>query len=84
MTFALNACALFLLTHLLRDTLQASAPARIVTVASAQHAGKHVPFDDMTDEKGYKPLQVYGESKLIVTSCPGLATHVLGSACCSV
>jgi NAD(P)-dependent dehydrogenase (short-subunit alcohol dehydrogenase family) len=65
MTFALNVFAPFLLTHLLLDTLKASAPARIITVASATHAGKHVPFDDLTHEKGYKPLQVYAESKLM-------------------
>jgi NAD(P)-dependent dehydrogenase (short-subunit alcohol dehydrogenase family) len=65
MTFALNHFAPFLLTSLLLDTLKASAPARIVIVASAQHAGKQVPFEDMTHEKGYKPLQVYAESKLM-------------------
>lgn len=65
MTFALNVFAPFLLTHLLLDTLQASAPARIITIASVQHAGQQVPFEDMTHEKGYKPLQVYGQSKLM-------------------
>jgi retinol dehydrogenase-12 len=65
MTFALNYFAPFLLTHLLLDTLKASAPSRVITVASAQHAGKQVPFEDMTHQKGYKPLQVYAESKLM-------------------
>jgi NAD(P)-dependent dehydrogenase (short-subunit alcohol dehydrogenase family) len=64
-TFALNYFAPFLLTNLLLDMLTASAPSRIITVASAQHAGKRVPFDDLTNEKGYKPLDVYGESKLM-------------------
>jgi NAD(P)-dependent dehydrogenase (short-subunit alcohol dehydrogenase family) len=66
MTFALNAFAPFLLTQLLLETLQASAPARIVAVASAQHAGKRVPFEDMTHQERYKPLEVYAESKLIL------------------
>jgi NAD(P)-dependent dehydrogenase (short-subunit alcohol dehydrogenase family) len=66
MTFALNAFAPFLLTQLLLETLQASAPARIVAVASAQHAGKRVPFADMTHQERYKPLEVYAESKLIL------------------
>ena len=66
LTFALNAVAPFLLTQLLLETLKASAPARIVAVASAQHAGKQVPFDDMTHQKRYKPLQVYAESKLLL------------------
>jgi NAD(P)-dependent dehydrogenase (short-subunit alcohol dehydrogenase family) len=65
MTFAVNFFAPFLLTNLLLDTLKASAPAHVITVASALHAGKAVPFDDMTHEKGYKPLQVYAESKLL-------------------
>lgn len=65
MTFALNVFAPFLLTHLLLDPLQASAPARIITIASAQHAGKQVPFEDMTHQQAYKPLQVYAEAKLM-------------------
>ncbi len=65
MTFALNYFAPFLLTTLLLDRLKASAPSRIITVASRQHAGKAVPFDDLTHAKGYKPLDVYGESKLM-------------------
>jgi NAD(P)-dependent dehydrogenase (short-subunit alcohol dehydrogenase family) len=64
-TFALNYFAPFLLTNLLLDPLQASAPARIITVASAQHQGQRVPFDDMTHERGYAPLKVYAESKLM-------------------
>ena len=65
MTFALNYFAPFLLTNLLLDTLTTSAPSRIITVASAQHVGKQVPFDDLTHEQGYKPLEVYAESKLM-------------------
>jgi NAD(P)-dependent dehydrogenase (short-subunit alcohol dehydrogenase family) len=65
LTFALNHFAPFLLTHLLLDTLKASAPSRIITIGSAQHAGKQVPFEDISHEKGYKPLQVYAESKLM-------------------
>lgn len=64
-TFALNVFAPFLLTGLLLDSLKASAPSRIITIASAQHVGKQVPFEDMTHEQGYKPLQVYAESKLM-------------------
>ena len=65
MTFALNIFAPFLLTHLLRDRLTTSAPSRVITIASAQHAGKQVPFEDLTHQKSYKPLQVYAESKLM-------------------
>lgn len=65
MTFALNVFAPFLLTQLLLDTLKASAPSRVITVASALHAGQQVPFDDLTHQQGYKLLKVYGESKLV-------------------
>lgn len=80
MTFALNVFAPFLLTHLLLDTLKANSPARIITVASATHVGKHVPFDDLTHEKGYKPLNVYAESKLMAIMLTyELARHLEGT-----
>jgi NAD(P)-dependent dehydrogenase (short-subunit alcohol dehydrogenase family) len=65
MTFALNHLAPFLLTNLVLDTLKTSAPARIVTVASAAHTGAQIPFDDLQQtHHRYRPLRVYGESKL--------------------
>ena len=64
MTLALNHLAPFLLTNLLLPTLKASAPARIVTVASAAHNGATFPFDDPQQRRGYRGLRVYGESKL--------------------
>jgi retinol dehydrogenase-14 len=63
-TFALNHLAPFLLTSLLLDRLQASAPARIVTVSSgAQSMGK-VDFDDLMGERGYSGSRAYDQSKL--------------------
>jgi retinol dehydrogenase 12 len=64
MTLALNHLAPFLLTNLLLPTLKASAPARIVTVASAAHNGATFNFDDPQQRRGYRGLRVYGESKL--------------------
>jgi NAD(P)-dependent dehydrogenase (short-subunit alcohol dehydrogenase family) len=65
MTFALNHLAPFLLTHLLLDTVKVSAPARIVTVASAAHIGAQIPFDDLQQtHHRYQPLRVYGQTKL--------------------
>lgn len=63
-TFALNHLAPFLLTSLLLDRLIASAPARIVTVASgAQSMGK-IDFDDLMGKRKYSGQQAYNQSKL--------------------
>jgi NAD(P)-dependent dehydrogenase (short-subunit alcohol dehydrogenase family) len=64
MTFAVNHLAPFLLTHLLLDIIKASAPARIVNVASGGHRRKVLDFDDLQSRKGYSPMRVYGKSKL--------------------
>jgi NAD(P)-dependent dehydrogenase (short-subunit alcohol dehydrogenase family) len=63
-TFAVNHLAGFLLTNLLLDRLKASAPARIVTVASAVHSGGAIDFEDLQGEQGYTPGRAYGQSKL--------------------
>jgi NAD(P)-dependent dehydrogenase (short-subunit alcohol dehydrogenase family) len=63
-TFALNHLNSFLLTSLLLDTLKASAPARIVNVASDAHKGAQLDFDDLQSEKGRFSLAAYGRSKL--------------------
>jgi NAD(P)-dependent dehydrogenase (short-subunit alcohol dehydrogenase family) len=66
MTFAVNHLGPFLLTTLLLDRLQASAPARVVTVSSTAHnqARRGLPFDDLQSTHGYGGMKVYGESKL--------------------
>jgi NAD(P)-dependent dehydrogenase (short-subunit alcohol dehydrogenase family) len=65
-TFATNHLGPFLLTNLLLARLQASAPARIVNVASTAHsaARKGIPFDDLQSSTHYRAMRVYGESKL--------------------
>jgi NAD(P)-dependent dehydrogenase (short-subunit alcohol dehydrogenase family) len=65
-TFALNYLNSFLLTSLLLDTLKASAPARIVNVASDSHKEAHLDFDDLQSEKGNFVFKAYGRSKLAV------------------
>jgi retinol dehydrogenase-14 len=63
-TFALNHLAPFLLTSLLLDRLRASAPARIVTVASAAQGMGTVDFDDLMGERRYSGQTAYNQSKL--------------------
>jgi NAD(P)-dependent dehydrogenase (short-subunit alcohol dehydrogenase family) len=65
-TFATNHLGPFLLTNLLLERLKASAPSRVVNVASTAHsaARKGIPFDDLQTTSHYAGMRVYGESKL--------------------
>jgi NAD(P)-dependent dehydrogenase (short-subunit alcohol dehydrogenase family) len=64
-TFMVNHLGPFLLTNLLLDLLKRSAPARIVTVASAAHRQGDMPFDDLQFESGrYGIMRAYSRSKL--------------------
>jgi retinol dehydrogenase 12 len=64
-TFAVNHLAYFLLTNLLLERIRASAPARIVVVASdAYKIGGPLDFDDLGSAKRYSAMAVYGRSKL--------------------
>jgi NAD(P)-dependent dehydrogenase (short-subunit alcohol dehydrogenase family) len=63
-TFAIDHLAYFLLTGLLLDVLKASAPARVVNVASAASAGGHIDFDDLELTRGYRGFRAYSNAKL--------------------
>ena len=56
MTFQVNHLGHFLLTELLRDRLVASAPSRVVVVASDAHkSARHgLDFDDLQSERKYR------------------------------
>jgi NAD(P)-dependent dehydrogenase (short-subunit alcohol dehydrogenase family) len=62
-TFATNYLGHFLLTHLLLDTIKASAPARIINVAS-KHIGIKINFDDLQTTKNYSFMKAVGPTKL--------------------
>jgi NAD(P)-dependent dehydrogenase (short-subunit alcohol dehydrogenase family) len=64
LTFAVNHLAPFLLTNLLLDRLKASAPARIVTVASRAHRGNQIDLRTIAGSQDWTMLKAYGRSKL--------------------
>jgi NAD(P)-dependent dehydrogenase (short-subunit alcohol dehydrogenase family) len=66
LTWALNHLAPFLLSTLLLERLEQSAPSRVITTASDAHRGAHIPFEDIGAEHAYKRggLGRYGETKL--------------------
>jgi NAD(P)-dependent dehydrogenase (short-subunit alcohol dehydrogenase family) len=79
-TFAVNHLAPFLLTKLLLDRLSASAPARVVTVASDAHRGARIPFDDLNGEAGFSGWAAYSWTKLAnILFTAELARRIEGS-----
>ena len=64
LTFAVNHLAPFLLTNLLLDRVKASAPARIVTVASEAHRGHRLNLTQLAQPHDWGALRAYGRSKL--------------------
>jgi NAD(P)-dependent dehydrogenase (short-subunit alcohol dehydrogenase family) len=76
--FAVNYLAGFVLASLLRDRLIASAPARIVNVASAGQQA--IDFDDVMLERGYDGARAYRQSKLAqIMHAFDLAEELAGS-----
>lgn len=64
MTWALNHLAYFLLTNLLLDMVKASAPARIINVASDAHQAGAINFADPEGKQKYSGWRAYAQSKL--------------------
>lgn len=62
-TFQTNYLSHFLLTYLLLDTLKASAPARIINVAS-KHSGIKINFEDLQTTQNYTFFKAVGPTKL--------------------
>jgi NAD(P)-dependent dehydrogenase (short-subunit alcohol dehydrogenase family) len=63
MNLAINHLSAFLLTNLLLNTMRASAPARIVNVASNAMT-RSINLDDLQSEQTFVPFDVYGQAKL--------------------
>jgi retinol dehydrogenase-14 len=63
-TFAVNYLAPFLLTHLLLERLKASAPARVINLATWMHPP--IDLDDLQRERHYDPMSAYQQSKTAI------------------
>lgn len=70
-TWAVNHIATFMLTNLLLERLEDSAPSRIVTTASDAHMSAAIPFDDLDGTEAYARRSIagsgfvrYGQTKL--------------------
>ncbi len=64
MTFATNHMSYFVLSHGLREQLQAAGAARVINTSSHAHYRAKIDFDDLQSQHGYKGFPVYGRSKL--------------------
>ncbi|MCY4163514.1 MAG: SDR family NAD(P)-dependent oxidoreductase [bacterium] len=62
--WVINYLGSYLLTNLLLDRLQASAPARIVNVSSATEALGHINFDNLQLERNFSTGKAYSQAKL--------------------
>jgi NAD(P)-dependent dehydrogenase (short-subunit alcohol dehydrogenase family) len=64
-TFAVNYLALFLLTRLLLDRIKASAPARIINIASKAHRFGGLDLNDLQwENRRYSGMKTYAASKI--------------------
>tara|TARA_B100000530_G_scaffold303533_1_gene225984 strand:+ start:1917 stop:2783 length:867 start_codon:yes stop_codon:yes gene_type:complete len=63
--FSVNHLAYFTFTLLLAEKLKNTSGSRVVNVASGAHQFvKDMNFEDLQSEKTFRPMQVYGQSKL--------------------
>jgi len=64
MMFAINHLGYFLLTNLLLDLIEKSAPSRIINVSSLAHKFAKINFNDLQTKQDYTSMKAYGQSKL--------------------
>jgi NAD(P)-dependent dehydrogenase (short-subunit alcohol dehydrogenase family) len=63
-TFALNHMGYFRTTAALLPLLEKGRPSRVINVSSEAHRVTPLDFDDLQQEKHYRPFIAYGQSKL--------------------
>jgi retinol dehydrogenase 14 len=63
-TLAINHLAPFLLTNLLLERLEESAPSRVITVSSEAQRWGNMDFEDIQSTRKYRGFPVYGMTKL--------------------
>ncbi|WP_019904308.1 SDR family oxidoreductase [Methylobacterium sp. 77] len=79
-TWALDHLAYMLLTLELLDLMKASAPARVVNVASMAHKRGRTDFDDLDGARRYGALKAYAQAKLgNVLFTAALARRLVGT-----
>ena len=79
-TLALDHLSHFLLTMLLVNLIEASAPARIINVSSSAHLFGRIDFEDLMGEKKYNPMKAYSQAKLAnLLFTHELATRLAGT-----
>jgi NAD(P)-dependent dehydrogenase (short-subunit alcohol dehydrogenase family) len=62
--FQVNHLGPFLLTNLLLDRIKASAPSRIINVASEAHRFARIDFDNLNGDRGHRAMRAYIRTKL--------------------
>lgn len=62
---AVNHLSHFLLTHLLWDIVEASAPSRVLNLSSGTHPRGRLDLQGLQSEGRYRPMRVYATTKLM-------------------
>ena len=67
-SFAVNYLGPFQLTYKLFPILKSSSPSRVINVSSGMHKTGKINFEDLQRNQNYNEMQVYADTKLMVTT----------------
>jgi NAD(P)-dependent dehydrogenase (short-subunit alcohol dehydrogenase family) len=67
-SFATNYLGPFTLTNELLPILKKTAPSRIINISSGIHQIGKIEFQDLQNEKNYRGMNAYANSKLLLTT----------------